>query len=355
MSDFVTAEHAWRSSILTENSSIREAIANLDKTSMQIILVIDQDGVFKGTISDGDIRRGLITGLTIKDKINLITNEKPIVVTSMVARDIAKQLMIDNKVWQIPVVDEQKCLVGLHLWDQLVGTIELPNVMVIMAGGMGKRLLPHTENCPKPMLTIHGKPMLEHIINRAKSEGFRKFILSINYLGHMVKDYFGDGDRWGVHINYVCEEKPLGTAGALRLISPLPVDPFVVTNGDVISEISYRKILEFHQERNVFATMAVRVHELKNPYGVVRTDGFDLVGFEEKPTYRDYINAGIYILNPKTLEVLTGEYCDMPTLFDRLRQKDKRTLVYPMHEAWLDVGRPDDLHLANTSEKTVIE
>jgi NDP-sugar pyrophosphorylase family protein len=223
------------------------------------------------------------------------------------------------------------------------------NLMVIMAGGQGTRLRPHTESCPKPLLPIGGKPMLEHIIERARADGFRRFVLAIHYLGQMIEDYFGDGSRWQVQIDYLREESPMGTAGAIGLLNPRPEMPFLVSNGDVLTDISYGGLLDFHYSHGASATMAVRMHEWQNPFGVVRTKGVDIIGFEEKPILRSHINAGVYVLEPSSLDVLSaGEYCDMPTLFSRLQEKTARTIVYPMHEPWLDVGRVNDLESAQT-------
>jgi NDP-sugar pyrophosphorylase family protein len=220
--------------------------------------------------------------------------------------------------------------------------------MVIMAGGKGTRLRPHTENCPKPLLPVAGKPILEHIIERAKSEGFSHFILAIHYLGHMIEAYFSDGAKHGVRIEYLKEETPLGTAGALGLISPPPEVPFVVTNGDVITDIRYGELLDFHIRHAGAATMAVRTHEWQHPFGVVQMRGIDIVGFEEKPTIKSHINAGVYVINPTALSAMDcDETCDMPTLFERLQERGQRTVAYPIHEPWLDVGRPEDLLLAN--------
>jgi NDP-sugar pyrophosphorylase family protein len=221
--------------------------------------------------------------------------------------------------------------------------------MVIMAGGKGTRLMPHTENCPKPLLCVRGKPLLEHIIDRAKSEGFEHFVLAVHHLGHMIEDYFGDGRRLQVNIDYVREECPLGTAGALGLLDPLPQSAFIVSNGDVLTDIRYAELLDFHRRHNAAATMAVRLHEWQHPYGVVQTNGVDIVGFEEKPIARSHINAGIYVMEPGALDALSpSEYCDMPTLFTRLQQRGARTIVYPMHEPWLDVGREEDLRNAGS-------
>ena len=190
--------------------------------------------------------------------------------------------------------------------------------------------------------------MLEHIIERAKAEGFERFIVSVHYLGHMIEEYFGDGSQWDVHIEYLREEIPLGTAGAIGLLKEKPELPFLVTNGDVLTDIRYGEILDFHNIHGAAATMAVRLHEWEHPFGVVRTEGVDIIGFEEKPVSRSHINAGIYVLEPTALDVLnSGENCDMPTVFERLKENGARTIVYPMHEPWLDVGRPEDYTAAN--------
>ncbi len=219
-----------------------------------------------------------------------------------------------------------------------------------MAGGQGPRLRPHTENCPKPLLPVAGKPMLEHIIERAKGEGFRRFALAIHYLGHMIENYFGNGSRWQVQIDYLREQSPLGTAGAVGLLNPRPDIPFLVSNGDVLTDIHYGELLDFHCHHGASATMAVRLHEWQHPFGVVHTKGVDIISFEEKPVARSNINAGIYVLEPDALDVLgSNEACDMPTVFSRLQERAARTIVYPMHEPWLDVGRADDYASAQES------
>ena len=338
----------WRQAILPTNANIGQVIHNLNEVSVKIVMVVNENGVLEGTISDGDIRRGLLKGLDMNSSIENVIHRNALVVPPELGRELVMQLMIANKIQQIPVVDEQHHVVGLHLWDEITSPPNRSNLMVIMAGGIGTRLLPHTENCPKPLLLVAGKPMLEHIIDRAKLEGFNYFVLAIHYLGHMIEEYFGNGERLGVQIDYSREKSPLGTAGALSLLNPLPGAPFVVTNGDVITDIRYGELLDFHTRQAATATMAVRAHEWQHPFGIVQTQGVEIVGFEEKPVARSHINAGVYALDPKALSALTiGAHCDMPTLFERLQAKKQRTVAYPMHEPWLDVGRPSDLQLAN--------
>ena len=344
------SKQLWRKAILPANATIGQAIRNLDKIALKIVLVANKSGELEGTLSDGDIRRGLLKGLSLNSPIASVIHRNALVVPPDLRRELVMQLMVANKIQQIPVVDEQQRIIGLHLWDEITTQPTRSNLMVIMAGGMGTRLRPHTDNWPKPLLPVGGKPMLEHIIDRAKLEGFNNFVLAIHYLGHMIEAHFGNGESLGVQIDYLREETPLGTAGALSLLSPLPNAPFVVTNGDVITDIHYGELLDFHIRHTAAATMAVGIHEWQHPYGVVHTQGIEIVGFEEKPIARSHINAGVYVIDPMVLSLLTANvHCDMPILFERLQAKAQRTAAYPMHEPWLDVGRPDDLKKAITA------
>jgi len=343
----------WRQALITSEATVQQAIQNLDESAMQIALVVSTSGVLLGTITDGDIRRGLLRGLDLTSPVISIVKREPTVVPPEMDRDTVLKLMQANVFNAIPVIDEKRQVVGLHLLNELLVPQDLPNLMIIMAGGQGTRLRPHTENCPKPLLPVGDKPILEHIIERAKEEGFKNFIFAINYLGHMIEEYFGDGSRWNISINYLREEIPLGTAGALALLKPRPDAPFLVSNGDILTDIRYAELLDFHCRHGAAATMAVRQYEWQHPYGVVRTNGVDIVDFEEKPITRSHVNAGVYVLEPDTLNNLCiGEHSDMPVLFSRLQEISKRTIVYPIHEPWLDVGRPDDFKMAQNEYRT---
>jgi len=340
-------EKIWRKTVVSLDLSLRQAISKLGKSGLQILLVLDANDILLGTITDGDIRRGILRGLGLEERIESVICNNSVVVPPEMTRKMVVQMMHSNRLHQLPVVDSNHKVVGLHIWDDLNLATERSNSMVIMAGGLGTRLRPHTETCPKPMLLVAGKPILEHIIERAKTEGFGHFIISIRYLGNIIEEYFTNGERWGVKIEYLKETTPLGTAGALGLLNPCPELPFVVTNGDVLSDIKYGELIDFHTSHYSVATMAVRLHEWQHPFGVVQTQGVDIVGFEEKPIARTYINAGIYALSPEALnEMVANSHCDMPTLFELLKSKGQRTVAYPMHEPWLDVGRADDLSRA---------
>lgn len=345
-----SVEQGWRRARLPNSATIKDAIRNLDEVAVKIVLVVDISGKLEGTISDGDIRRGLLRGLDMASPITTVIHRNPLVVPPDISRESIMQLMLVNKVQQIPVVDEQRQIVGLHLWEMITSPQARPNSVVIMAGGKGTRMRPHTENCPKPMLPVGDKPMLEHIINRIMVNGFSHFILAIHYLGHMVEDYFGDGSKLNAHIEYIREQAPLGTAGALGLLAKRPETSFLVTNGDVLTDINYGELLDFHIRNQSAATMAVRIHEWQHPFGVVQTHGLDIIGFEEKPVSRTHINAGVYALTPESLNAInTNECCDMPTLFERIKKRGQRTVAYPMHEPWLDVGRPSDYATAQST------
>lgn len=344
------SNEVWRSAILPWDVTIGQAAKCLNDVPIKIVMVVDNHGVLQGTVSDGDIRRGLLEGLDLKSPISKVLHRDALVVTSEITRDLVKQLMEANKIYQIPIVDNSRRIIGLHLWNEITRKQDRPNVLVIMAGGKGTRLRPYTESCPKPMLHVAGKPILEHIIDRAKIEGFVKFALAVNYLGHLIEDYFSTGERFGVEITYLREKTPLGTAGALHLLAPTPEHPILVTNGDVIADIRYSEILDFHVRQSADATMAVRAYEWQHPFGVVETNGYEIVGFEEKPVARSHINAGVYVLQPSALQHLKPDAaCDMPNMFALVRQAGGKTIAYPMHEPWLDIGRPDDLKQANES------
>lgn len=339
----------WRQAVLTVDASIQQAIQNLNQVALQIVLIVDSQNNLVGTLCDGDIRRGFLKGLTLQSPIESVIFRNPLVVPESLQYDLVLQLMTANKIRQIPIVDKNGHLVGLHLWHDLAQPQKRENTMVIMAGGRGKRMHPYTDDCPKPMLRVAGKPMLEHIIEKAKGEGFEHFIICIHYLGHMIEEHFLDGRHLDVSIRYVRESSPLGTAGALSLLETTPNRPVVITNGDIITDIRYGELLDFHEKHQADATMAVRLHEWVNPFGVVDIDGIQIKGFCEKPVSYSHINAGVYVLSPAVLNLLApDECCDMPVLFERAMLRGLQTIAYPMHEPWLDVGRPSDLEMVNS-------
>ena len=338
----------WRDSIVKINTPIKIAIERLNKVGIKIALVLDENFRLLGTISDGDFRRGMLSGLTLEDTVEKIMNKNPRTVNEGTSRLEILKLMNDTKILQIPIVDRNNFVIGLHLWDDISVQAKYSNIMVIMAGGKGSRLHPQTENRPKPMLLVAGIPILEHIIKRARSQGFNHFIVAINYLGQIIEDYFKDGHKFGVKIEYLREDIPLGTAGALSLLSHKPERAFIVTNGDVITDINYSDFLDYHTVQNAAVTVAVHTHEFQIPYGVVQINGLEVESYEEKPIVSSLINAGVYALDPDILDLITEpRFRDMPELLDISRDLKKKVIVYPLHESWIDIGRPIDLEIAN--------
>jgi dTDP-glucose pyrophosphorylase len=343
-------EISWRKCILSPENSVRDAIDNLIASSKRIILVTTHDGSFLGTVSDGDIRRGLLRGVGLESELTEVINTSAIIASPDVDRNDILKLMLSHKIQQVPIVDSSNKLLGLHEWDDLNVAPHRDNFFVIMAGGFGKRLLPYTQSLPKPMLEIAGKPILHHIIERAKSEGFSNFLVSINYLGEIIEEYFGDGSSFGVTISYIREDSPLGTAGALSLVKRSLDSTFIVTNGDVLTNISYQKIFEFHQSQNASATVAVKPFEIQNPYGVVSIDGIKVTAYQEKPSYHSFINAGVYVFEASILEnIKVGKAIDMPEIILELISKESEVCAYFVHEDWTDIGTPSDF--METNEK----
>ena len=341
----------WRDSIVKINTPIKVAIERLNKVGIKIVLVLDDDYRLLGTISDGDFRRGILSGLSLEDTVEKIMNKNPRTASEGAGRLEILKVMTDTKILQIPIIDKNSFVVGLHLWDDISVQAKYSNIMVIMAGGKGSRLHPQTENCPKPMLLVAGIPILEHIIKRAQSQGFNHFIIAINYLGEIIEKYFKDGQKFGVKIEYLNEDVPLGTAGALSLLRSKPERAFILTNGDVITDINYSDFLEYHIAQNAAATVAVHTHEFQIPYGVVQINGLEVESYEEKPIVSSLINAGVYALEPDILDYIKEpRYRDMPEILDISRDLKKKVIVYPLHESWIDIGRPIDLEIANKNK-----
>jgi dTDP-glucose pyrophosphorylase len=338
----------WTSAVVDASLDLHGAIVALDRVGLQILLMTDSEGHLLGTITDGDIRRALLRGSPLTTAARDVMHLTPMVVGPDLGRTAVLTLMQVNKIRQLPIISPEGRVVGLHLWDQVLAVPAHDNTVVLMAGGFGKRMMPYTETRPKPMLEVAGKPLLQHALERARADGFTRFLITLHYLPQVIQAHFGDGSAFDVDIDYVHEDTPLGTAGALSLIKDRPSVPMIVANGDILTDVRFSDMLEFHRQHGATATMAVREHEYHNPFGVVQTDGVNITAFEEKPVWRTKINAGLYVLNPEALDLLTpNSHCNMPTLFERIQAKASRTIVYPMHETWMDVGNPQDLLNAN--------
>tara|TARA_B100000809_G_scaffold185656_1_gene183741 strand:+ start:5446 stop:6489 length:1044 start_codon:yes stop_codon:yes gene_type:complete len=334
--------------VLKDSASLTDAILVIDESGAKICLVVDLGGILVGTVTDGDVRRAIIEGKNLDCKIIDVMTEQPIFIGSEGDENSAFLLMSSKKIHHLPIVSDSGTILGLFVIDEFLAEDKFTNHVLIMAGGFGKRLRPHTDNVPKPMVLVRGKPILAHIIESAVSDGFSKFIISVFYLADIIIDYFGDGSKWGIEISYIQESKPLGTGGALGLIDPKPESPLLVVNGDILSSIKLSKLLRFHIDKNSSATMAVKPYELANPYGTVLTSGLDIVGFKEKPITFSYVNAGMYVINPCVVDmVIDNEFVGLPTLFERCMSSNITIKAYGVHESWIDIGRPGDLQSAN--------
>lgn len=344
----------WKQTLVTAGTSLREAIHILDSGAMQIVLVVDDDHKLLGTVTDGDIRRGILKGISLDEPASKIMNSSPTVVRPGDERQLILTMMQHKQLHHIPVVDESGRLVGLEMLDEIIQRRLRDNPVVLMAGGLGSRLQPLTDNCPKPMLQVGNKPLLETILENFIEYGFHKFYISLNYMGQVIKDYFGNGSRWDVEIAYLEEDRKLGTAGALSLLPEKPTSPLLVMNGDVLTKVNFRQLLEFHLEHRAQATMCVREYDFQVPYGVVKMERQRITGIDEKPVQRFFVNAGIYVLDPAVMDVIPRDaYYDMPTLFEKLIQRGDETSAFPVREYWLDIGQLADYDRANGEFKQV--
>lgn len=347
----------WSDIIINENNLIETVIKKLNKTAFKIIFIANKNKKLVGTITDGDIRRGILKGLTTKDKISQIINRRPLVAYKSMSREWVQKLMDNSKIDKVPVVDKQGKIIDI-ISSEKINFKTKENLILIMAGGKGVRLKPLTNLCPKPLLPLGGKPMLEHIILKAKDEGFRNIAISINYLGKMVQDYFGNGKKLGVNIIYLKEKTPLGTAGAMGLLTNKITKklPFIVTNGDILSDVNFSELLNFHNNEKSMATMSIYKHNWKYPYGVVNTKGIRIVGFQEKPSYVGNINAGVYSFSDQIIN-FTKKFnrIDMSDLFLHLCKKKRNINAYPIHEPWMDIGTHDQLEIAKNKIKEYIK
>lgn len=338
----------WREVLLPPSTAIRETIRRIDDSSLQIALIVDAGQRLLGTVTDGDVRRGLLKGVSLSDPVSLIMNAHPTVAKLDQGRDAILGLMKSRLLHHIPVVDDAGKVVGLEILEELVAPSR-ENWVILMAGGLGSRLRPLTDDTPKPLLKVGQKPIIENIIENFVEHGFRRFFLSVNYKAGMFKDYFGDGTRFGVEIDYLDEKKRMGTAGALSLLPGKPDRTMVVMNADLLTKVSFSNFLDFHIAQNSVATMGVREYEFQVPYGVVRLEGQRILGIDEKPSQKFFVNAGIYALEPKALQFIPADSpFDMPALFESVIEAGQETAAFPIREYWLDVGRLDDYERAHS-------
>lgn len=336
--------------------TIEDTIRLIEENEAKVVLVVDGDNRLLGTVTDGDVRRGLLRGLGMADAVSEIMNAHPTTAPQGSSRARLFALMKQKYLRHIPLVDEAGRVAGLEFLDDLLHQAERDNWVVIMAGGQGKRLQPLTDDTPKPMLEVGSKPILETILEELIEGGFHRFFLAVNYKSEMVKNHFGDGSAMGAEIVYLEESEPLGTGGALSLLPERPDKTLVVMNGDILTKVRLKNVLDFHADHNADATMCVREYVHEVPFGVVETQEHRLVGLTEKPTQRFLVNAGIYALEPEVLSLVPhNRFFDMPQLFDKLVLENRHTIVFPIREYWLDVGRMEEFSQAHDEYRGIFK
>jgi len=333
---------------LFPSATIREALRVIDQGAMKIALVVDPSDRLIGTLTDGDIRRGILRGLNLDDPIESVYFRTPTTASTTDSKEKIIELAVSRRIYQIPVVDPQGRVVRLAEIDHLIRKEKHPNTVVLMAGGLGSRLMPLTVDTPKPMLPVGGKPILETVISQFIKHGYSKFVISLNYKGEAIRSHFADGSGLGVEISYLQEEQRMGTAGSLGLLPKVPKDPFFVMNADILTLVDFESLMDFHIMNGATATMCIREFGMEVPYGVVRLNRDTIVSIEEKPVQQFYVNAGIYVLEPNVLELIPkGQSLDMTSLFEKAVGKGWATLSFPIREYWMDIGKHEDFDRAN--------
>lgn len=332
---------------LKNGATIREALKVIDEGGQKIALVVDSDHHLLGVVSDGDIRRGLLAGLQIDSSVEKVVNKTPIVASVKDHKDAIVDLGTKKKIQAIPILDGAGKVVRLDLVEELLKPALKTNKVVLMAGGLGTRLRPLTETIPKPMLKVGNKPILETIVDGFRRAGFENFLFCVSYKSHIIEEYFGDGSKFGVKIEYQHEPKKMGTAGALSMLREKLTEPFFVMNGDLITNVDFNRFYEMHMNSGAAGTMGVREYDFQVPYGVVSLKNGEIVSIEEKPIHRFFVSAGIYVLSPEALSLIPdNDYFDMPSLFNTIAEKKMKSGSYVIKEYWLDIGRMSDYQRA---------
>lgn len=330
------------------SSTIKEALTIIDSGAVKIALVVDDNDLLIGTLTDGDVRRGILSGKSLDENIANIYCKSPTTAKVDTTKEEIINLCTSKTIYQIPIVDNNGRVVSVDILDELLRPKNYESKVVLMVGGLGSRLRPLTENIPKPMLNVGGKPILQTIVEKFSKYGFVNFVMCVGYKSNIIQDFFGDGSSLGVSIEYILEEKRLGTAGALSLLLKKPDQPFFVMNGDLLTNINYEHLLDYHIDNKAEATMCVREYDFQVPYGVVNIDDSKIKSIVEKPLHKFFVNAGIYVLNPTCLDLIPkNEFYDMPSLFEKLISIQKNTLSFPLREYWLDIGRIEEYKKAN--------
>lgn len=338
----------WRIVALLPNSSLEAALRMLDRTAMQIILVVNKLDHLLGTLTDGDIRRALLKGARLSDEIALFMNSNPVTAPpgsfDSDLLDMIRRLGIKC----VPIVNSVNEICDLALLENLIDVKPRLNPVLIMAGGRGERLKPLTDSTPKPLLTIAGQPLIEILLKRLSSQGFRKIWIAVHYRAEDIVNAIGDGKELDLEIQFLREKIPLGTAGALKLLPEFdPPVPILVCNSDLMNGADFGAIVDHHVSKSAVATMAVSQHLTEIPYGVAHVEGGKLVSLEEKPMRKDLISAGINVFDSRVVSQLPGgQKLDIPDVYSKLMAQEESVVVYELQGYWLDVGTVNSMKQA---------
>ena len=332
---------------INQNASIKQAIKVIDKDAIKVAVVLSDDGLLLGMLNDGDIRRALLKGMSLGDSIAGIINKHPVVANINDTKERILELANEKKLHQIPIISNGK-LIGIQDIREFLAPKNKPNKVILMVGGLGTRLRPLTNDVPKPMLDVGNKPILHTIVENFAKYGYTDIIMCVNYKSEIIKEYFGNGDKFGVKIEYVLENQRMGTAGALSLLKERPKDDFFVMNGDLLTNVNFEYLHEYHKDSNACASICVRKYEMQVPYGVVNVRANKVTSIEEKPTQSFFVSAGIYMFSPIVLDFIPkGVFYDMPTLFSELLKQGFAVYPFFIREYWLDIGKMDEYRRAN--------
>ena len=343
---------------ITRTSSLREAMTQMDRNKLGIVLVVEDDLRLVGTVTDGDARRAVLANLDLEHPVSVLLARKAgtrfaTPVTAPIGQDSNTYLALlkRNNLLYLPLVDEQHRVAGLVTLDEFLPNQALPLQAVVMAGGRGSRLHPLTEDVPKPMLKIGDQPVLEIIIRQLRESGIRQVKVTTHHQPEKITEHFGDGSGFGVELSYVEEDQPLGTVGGLGRLE-IPQETTLVINGDILTQVDFRAMLLYHREHQAELTVAVRHYEIKVPYGVIECDGPVVRGVSEKPVMGFFVNAGIYLLEPTVYRLIpTGRRFDMTDLIQRVLQEGRPVVSFPVREYWLDIGQREDYEQAQEAAK----
>ena len=333
---------------IREDRPIIDVLEIIDKSSKQIVLVVDDSNKLLGTINDGDIRRAILKNISLESPVKEIYFNSPTIANINDSKETIINICTRKKIHQIPIVDNSGNLVGLEILDELFTKKDKKNHVILMVGGLGTRLRPLTDNLPKPMLPVGGKPILQTIIEKFVSYGFINITLCVGYKSNIIQDFFKDGSQFGAKIEYVLENQRMGTAGALTLLKNRPSEAFFVMNGDLLTNVNFEHLLEYHLDNHSMATMCVREYDFQVPYGVVSVNNGKIKSIDEKPIKKFFVSAGIYMLNSQVINYIpNNEFYDMPTLFEKIISLNNNVLSFPIREYWLDIGRIEEYERAN--------